>query len=68
MGAFRGLVVDVDMGVDAQREADVAVAGQRLGHLGTDADALQAGDKQVAVAVEVGEQTIVILVATVLHH
>ncbi len=61
-GDGRRLVVQSDMGVDAQGEPDIAVPGKGLGHLGRDARPLQAGDEQVAVGMEVGEQPVVILV------
>jgi hypothetical protein len=38
------LVCQFGMGVDAQRQPDIAVPGQGLGDLGTDAGALETGD------------------------
>jgi hypothetical protein len=38
------------------------VPGQRLGHLGREAGLLQAGDEQVAVAVEIGEQAVAVAI------
>lgn len=48
------LVREFGVRVDSQRQPDIAVAGQRLGHLGPDAGALEAGDKEVPTGMEVG--------------
>ena len=55
-----GLVVEVNVGVDSQGQADVAMPGRRLGHLGRQPGPLQAGDEQVAVGVEIGKQPAVV--------
>lgn len=51
------------VGIDTQCHSDVAVSGQRLGHLGRQARPLQIGDEQVPQAVQVGEQAVVVRVA-----
>ena len=51
------------MRVDAQREPDVAVPGQRLSHLGRNPGPFQAGNEEVPGAVEVGVEPVVVAVA-----
>ena len=55
-----GLVVQVNVRVDFQGQADVAMPSQRLGHLGGQPGPLQTGDEPVAVAVEIGKPTAVV--------
>ena len=42
------------MRVDAQSQPDIAVPSQRLGNLGPNARAFEAGDEEVAARIEVG--------------
>lgn len=58
----RRLVVQAKVRVDAHRESDVAVPGQRLGFPRGDADVLQVRDERVPVRVEVGIEPCVVLV------
>ena len=58
----RCLLLLVDVGVDIHRQADVAVAGQRLGRLGGDVGLAEIGDEGVAETVEIGEAALGILV------
>ncbi len=51
----QGAVVDLNVGVDAQGQADVAMAGQGLRHFGRDAGPLQIRDEQMPHAVEIGK-------------
>ncbi len=50
----RCLVGQLDVGVHAQRQPDVRMPGERLGHFGREAGPLQVRDEQVPQAVEVG--------------
>ena len=59
----RHLVMELDVGVDAQRQPNAAVPGRRLGHLGRNVGTLQAGDERMAGAVEICIQAVVAVVA-----
>jgi hypothetical protein len=56
------LVVNADVGIYAKRQANIAVPGERLGHLGREASSFETGDEKVPVAVEVGVLAIAVLV------
>lgn len=49
-----GLIVDPDVGINPQRQSDVAMARQGLRHFRRDPGSLQAGNKQVSIGMEVG--------------
>ena len=49
-----GLVGQASMRVDVERQPNIAVPGQGLGHLGADAGALAAGDEQMPTRMEIG--------------
>ena len=48
------------MRVDVERQPNIAVPGQGLGHLGADAGALETGDEQVPTRMEIGKASSVV--------
>lgn len=59
----RRLVVQLDMCVDTQRQADITMPRQGLGHLRRHAGAFQVRDEEVPEAMEVGVEIVVVAVA-----
>ena len=49
-----GLIVDPAVGINSQRQSDVAMTRQGLRHFRGDPGSLQAGNKQVSIGMEVG--------------
>ena len=49
------LVGQFGVGVDVERQPNIAVPGQSLGHLRSDAGTLEAGDEEVPTRMEVGK-------------
>lgn len=53
-GAGSERIVDPDVGINPQRQSDVAMSRQGLRHFRRDPGSLQAGNKQVSIGMEVG--------------